>query len=198
MKLDFGKTRLKINASFAAAVTLMLILDESGLCAVALFCCIAHESGHIICLMLSGEYPKLIELSFYGIKLERIAVQRGGRLSDFAVYASGPAANFVLSAILFLLSETAHGMRTAAVISLGVGLFNLIPCRPLDGGNILFCILTGYTEEKNAVKICRTVSLFLLIPMGITGIVLIMKSGNFTLLAMTAYLAAVCFGDKHE
>ena len=30
MKADIGKTRLKINVSFAAAVTLTLILDESG------------------------------------------------------------------------------------------------------------------------------------------------------------------------
>ena len=198
MKLDLCKTELKINVSFAAVVTLMLILDESGLCALALLCCIVHEFGHILCLLIMGEKPKLIEFSFYGIKLERRQMAHLNTFGEIAVYASGPAANMMFSAALFLLSGAVQGMRTAAVISLCVAIFNLLPCRPLDGGNILFCILTGYTEEKNAVKICRTVSLFLLIPMGITGIVLIMKSGNFTLLAMTAYLAAVCFWNKHE
>lgn len=197
MKLDLCKTELKINVSFAVVVTLMLILDESGLCALGLLCCIIHEFGHISCLLIMGEKPKLIEFSFYGIKLERRRMAQFNTFGEIAVYASGPAANMMFSAVLFLLSGAAQGMRTAAVISLCIGMFNLIPCRPLDGGNILFCILTGYTEEKNAENICRAVSLFCLIPMGICGVALMIKSGNFTLIAMTAYLAAVCFFDKH-
>ena len=55
-----------------------------------------------------------------------------------------------------------------------------------------------WAMRKEKLGKCDFYALFLLIPMGITGIVLIMKSGNFTLLAMTAYLAAVCFFDKHE
>ena len=71
MKLDIGKTEFKIDVTFAAAVTLTLILDESGAGALALFCCIIHEIGHIVCLLLFGEKPKSVTLSFYGIKLER-------------------------------------------------------------------------------------------------------------------------------
>ena len=64
MKFSFGKTILRINISFAAAVTLTLIIDESGLCAAALFCCVIHELGHIVCLYILGEKPRLIELSY--------------------------------------------------------------------------------------------------------------------------------------
>ena len=151
MKLNLGKTILRINISFVAAVTLTLIIDESGLCAAALFCCVIHELGHIICLYILGEKPGLIELSFYGIRLER----NNNCLSvgeNAAVYLSGPAANFILSAIFFVSGKT-QGIKTAAVISLCVGIFNLLPCQPLDGGNLLNLFVSGFKDDETCGKI---------------------------------------------
>ncbi len=197
MKLDFGKTSVKINVSFAAVVTLMLILDESGLCALGLLCCVIHEFGHIICLLIMGEHPKLIELSFYGIKLERRQMSSMKNFGEIIVYASGPAANMMFSATLFLLSGAAQGMQTAAIISLGVGLFNLIPCRPLDGGNIIYSLICRHTDERQATAICRAVSLALIIPMGVVGFAVLIKNGNFTLIGVTVYLTAAVFFASH-
>ena len=134
----------------AAAVTLMLILDVSGFCAVALFCCAVHEAGHIICLLIMGEKPKLIELSFYGVRLERAVMSENAGAWEPLVYASGPAANFMLSALLFVFSNKFPGLHGAAVTSLGIGIFNLIPCRPLDGGNLLSVLMCRFLNEKTA------------------------------------------------
>ncbi|MBQ8015115.1 MAG: site-2 protease family protein [Clostridia bacterium] len=198
MKLELGNTELKINVSFAAAVTLMLILDESGVCAVALLCCIVHELGHIMCLLVMGEQPKLIELSFYGIKLERRQTAGIKSIAEIAVYASGPAVNLIFSAALFLISEAVQGMKTAAVISLGVGLFNLIPCRPLDGGNILFAAICRHADEEKSERICRMISASFLLLIGIAGCRLLIKNKNFTLLGVGIYLAAALLFDKNK
>lgn len=195
MKLDFGKTEFKINVSFAAAVTVMLILDRSGFCAVALFCCIVHECGHILCLLLFGEKPKLIELSFYGIKLERALLTCGG-VGEIAVYASGPLANFLLSAVFFLLSNRFADFYGAAVTSLCVGVFNLIPCRPLDGGNLLSALLCRFTDEKKVNGICFAVKILTVIPMGIAGVIVLVRGGNFTLIGVAVYLVSVDIFDK--
>ncbi len=198
MKLDFGQTALKINVSFAAAVTLMLILDSSGICAVALLCCVIHEAGHIVCLLALGEKPKKIELSFYGIKMERAQLPCIKSADEIAVYASGPALNFVLSALLFIASNGMPSLKTAAVISLCVGVFNLIPCRPLDGGNILFAVLCRFADEDKSEKICRLVSLCMIIPLGVAGAFLAFQKGNFTLLAVTGYLTVCAFASKNK
>lgn len=198
MKLDFGQTALKINVSFAAAVTLMLILDSSGICAVALLCCVIHEAGHIICLLALGEKPKKIELSFYGIKLERAQLPSIKSADEIAVYASGPVMNFVLSALLFIASNGMPNLKTAGVISLCVGMFNLVPCRPLDGGNILFAALCLMTDEERAEKACGLVSFCTIIPLGIAGIFLAFGKGNFTLLAVAVYLGVCIFASKKK
>ena len=196
MRINLGKTALRINISFAAVVTLMLILDESGMCAVGLFCCIIHEAGHIICLLISGEKPAMIELSFYGIKLERKEPSILTVAEELAVYIAGPAMNIIFSAVLFLLSAEHDGIKTAAVISLCVGLFNLIPCRPLDGGNIVFQLATMFCEAERAEKICSVISGVILIPMAFAGIFMLFKSGNITLVAVAAYLTVVCVTER--
>lgn len=191
MKFSFGKTILRINISFAAAVTLTLIIDESGLCAAALFCCVIHELGHIVCLYILGEKPRLIELSFYGVKLEK----NNDCLSfseNIALYLSGPAANFILSSVLFLVGKT-HGIKTAAVISVCVGIFNMLPCQPLDGGNLLELIISGFTDEEKCRKICFFVSVAIVLPMLVFGFLLLIRSGNVTLLAVSGYLAVMTF-----
>ncbi len=197
MRLELGKTTLRINISFAAAVTLTLILDESGLCAAALFCCIVHELGHIISLLILGEKPRLIELSFYGIKMERQSASGFKSLGEIIIYASGPAANFALSALLFVFAA-GEGMKSAAVISFCVGLFNLLPCCPLDGGNIMRHLIIRRTDESRCEKICFCVSCLIIAPMAAAGLTLLLKSGNITLIAVSAYLAWVAVTDKKE
>lgn len=193
MKLDLGETSLRINISFAVAVTLTLIIDESGVGAIALLCCIIHEAGHIICLLILGEKPKKIEFSFYGIKLERFPMAVQSTAGNLAVYISGPAANFMFSAVIFLLSNIFVSLRIAAVISLCIGFFNMIPCRPLDGGNILHSVLCRNTKQKIADKICFAVAVFTVVPMIAAGIYFLKISGNITLLAVALYVATTCF-----
>jgi len=192
MRVNLGETVLRINISFAAAVTLTLIVDESGLCATAFFCCVIHEMGHIISLMFLGEKPKLIELSFYGVKLERFGASGIKSLGEIIIYASGPTANFALSALLFVFGNT-DGTKTAAVVSLCVGLFNLLPCQPLDGGNILKFFLDRHAEHRKCEKICFCISCLIIAPMAAAGFILLLKSGNITLLAVSGYLAAVTY-----
>ena len=88
---------------------------------------------------------------------------------DFAISAfAGPFANFVLgfiSALLFVLSvlipwkfeltgitiEVLQQIFSFSLIyNIGLGLFNLIPIPPLDGSNILMCLLPNHLAAKYA------------------------------------------------
>ncbi len=187
---------MKISLSFAATVTCMLILDNSGVCSVALFCCFVHEAAHILCLLACGEKPALIELSFYGIKLERSPVCSGRH--DILVYASGPAANFILYAVFATFASDNASLKNAAVISFVTGAFNMLPCRPLDGGNILFAVLRRFMPEEKADKICFSAMWAVLVPLSLFGFAAALEFGNITLGAAAVYLAAVSFFDKRE
>ena len=198
MKLNLGKTEFSVDVSFALCVTLMLVVDESGLAALALFCCIIHEVAHIVCLLIFGEQPASVKLSFYGIKLERRLGANLGRKAEIAVYACGPAANFVLALIFFAFSHLNESMKTASVISLMTGVFNLLPCIPLDGGNIIRCVAEMFFEEEKCERIIFTVSFAALIPLTAVSIYITFKTGNITLALVNAYLLFISFLNKKE
>ena len=49
------------------------------------------------------------------------------------------------------------------VLNLGIGLFNLAPMGPLDGGRMLLVTLQQFMEEKKAVKWWKNIGLFFLV-----------------------------------
>jgi len=57
------------------------------------------------------------------------------------------------------------------LLSLGVGLFNLIPLGPVDGGRMFLTALQGVTHEKRASTIWKSVS-FAILAVLITNVVL--------------------------
>ena len=58
-----------------------------------------------------------------------------------------------------------------AVLSLGVGLFNLIPLGPVDGGRMFLTALEHFTHQAHAQFVWKSVS-FVLLGILITNVVL--------------------------
>ena len=49
------------------------------------------------------------------------------------------------------------------VISLGIGLFNLLPLGPIDGGRMFYILASKFFSDKKAMKLFKSISLFCLI-----------------------------------
>jgi len=65
------------------------------------------------------------------------------------------------------------------VINIGVGLFNLLPLGPIDGGKMLFVGLTKFVSKENAMRAWKTVSFFLLLLLIINLLPWFIKLFNF-------------------
>lgn len=78
-------------------------------------------------------------------KRDPIFIEKYGQFSSDAI--------IWLSGLLFWLY----------LLNLGIGLFNLVPLGPVDGGRMLKTVLLRYFEEKKALMIFGKVSMFFLI-----------------------------------
>jgi Zn-dependent protease/CBS domain-containing protein len=116
---------------------------------------VAHELGHSVVARAQGIEVKSITLFLFG-GLATLGRESKTPLEAFLVALAGPFVSFLLFGVFLIigLNVSLGGPLTAilsllAYINLALGLFNLIPGLPLDGGNILKAIVWQITGNPN-------------------------------------------------
>lgn len=178
MNVTIGGTQVRVSFWFLAVLTLFAMLDRSFITLSLLAVVALHEGVHLIALCLLGAKIRFAELRVYGIRLDcTLHSLTPGRQA--AVYLSAPIFNLLLGGAVALFDP----ISMLGAMSVCIGLFNLLPVRPLDGGNALSLYWTPRFE-----RLLRW--LFLLPLFGAAGCLLLWQ-GNISLLACVVYLAVV-------
>lgn len=185
VEFTLGGIRFELSLLFPAMVVVMLTLDPT---AMAMWCVAAsamHEAGHFIALLALNCTPKKICMGIFGIRVEQDPAHRLGYAANCAVSLAGPLVNLISFGVLSCFT----GNGAAAMVHLTLGVFNLLPIEPLDGGQALYSLLALRHSEEKARKIVMWVSVLTLLPIAAAGFYLLIASGyNFTLLAVCGYL----------
>ena len=125
---------------------------------------LAHELGHSIIAMRNGIPVKNITLFIFGgaSNITKDAETPG---AEFRMALTGPLVSFILSGLLFLIYFATGRQATAlnavviylAQINLVLGVFNLLPGFPLDGGRVFRSILWKINnDETKATRIAAS------------------------------------------
>lgn len=163
-----------------------------------------HELGHSfqaiklgvrvrdITLMPMGGLARMEEIPEDSQKELRIAL--AGPLVNFGIAALLIAAGFLLDArALVSLEELQASLGQASwsgllayltSANLALGLFNLIPAFPMDGGRILRALLAKKVAYAKATRIAAQVGQGFALLFGLYGVL----SGNWTLLIIAAFV----------
>jgi Zn-dependent protease len=114
---------------------------------------LAHELCHAIVAKLEGGHVEKITLFIFG-GVAQIEEEPKSPLRELLMAAAGPGMSLLLAGIAYLGSVVAVGhspwwvvapLQYLAFINLLVGLFNLLPGFPLDGGRVFRAILWAIT-----------------------------------------------------
>jgi Zn-dependent protease len=137
--------------------------------------------GHAFGARLFGIGTQDVTLTFFG-GYARLSRQPRGTLQEVVVSGSGPAANLLLAAGLwvFLGSASSDGvadhswfiLERLLYANLILGLFNLLPGYPLDGGSIAQAVLVRFMRRSRARLITGYIGLGiagLLVLLGLSG-----------------------------
>lgn len=150
-----------------------------------------HELGHSFLAIRYGVKIESITLHVLGgvAQLEEIP-SRPGEEAKMAL--AGPATSFVLGGLFWLLLMVVDPVGTLPRFTLGflfyvniaVGIFNLIPALPLDGGRVLRSVISLKKSHFQATKIATRVSKFLAALIGFYGLLNL----NIFLLVIAFYI----------
>jgi len=142
-------------AALSAVILLLLVFG----------CVLLHEMGHVLVALRFGIMtPKIVLYPIGGIAwMKKIPKDPG---QELLVALAGPAVNIFLAALAFLLlggivpanrNFEGFSVGTFAVallwINLVLGLFNLVPAFPMDGGRALRALLAMKLSYERATLI---------------------------------------------
>lgn len=159
MKFKLFGTEIYISFLFCAVITLMLLTDKTGYMIPTLFAILMHEMGHLFMMWVVDSAPKRIKLIPASIQITTPFQKR--YRNDMLISLAGPLVNIVLFLTLYFNFLTFRNQTTLyfALLNLVVALFNLLPVKGLDGGTILYCILSKNKDSNRASIILKYITL---------------------------------------
>ncbi len=114
-----------------------------------------HELGHSWVALRYKIPVRNITLFIFG-GISQISKEPVSAISEFWITIAGPIVSFVLAGLFSLLTFITSGfvpllaiVKYLAYINLLLGLFNLIPGFPLDGGGVLMSVVWGITHNRH-------------------------------------------------
>lgn len=187
--------KIEISFLFVCLITAFIIVESSELLIWGLSSALIHELGHILIMILVGHKPSRIIFNFFDIDIKDDKRNNRNYKEDILILLGGPAANFLMGVILWLLYVFNCGNENILVLiteNLFLGAFNVLPIESLDGGQILYIYLSNRLQQDKAMMILELISFAVLFPLAILGFyVLLISKYNYSLLLVSCYLIGV-------
>jgi Zn-dependent protease len=149
-------------------------------------CVLMHELSHCIVAQQLGVPVRRITLFIFGGVSEMDQTHSSSPAAEFKTSIAGPAASFALSALFWatamltrthverIVVETFHYLY---YVNFVLGIFNLIPGFPLDGGRVLRSFLWARSGDvRNATRQASGVGRFVANLMLAIGLVIILMA----------------------
>jgi Zn-dependent protease/CBS domain-containing protein len=127
-----------------------------------------HELGHSVAAMRYEIPVRSITLFIFG-GVSQIGTEPPSAVAAFWISISGPAVSFALAGFFGLVQPLFTGIaplmglfKYLVYINIALGVFNLIPGLPLDGGGVLRAIVWGFNHNmRRATLIAANVGRFI-------------------------------------
>lgn len=188
MRVKIKDTKIKITVLFFGIMLLLILFDKSGYIIPSILAVLVHETAHLITMYILGCAPKEIILIPASVQIVRKIEPKPK--NEILISASGPLASMFFFTAFYVFYCIFHNenLLTFAVINLLYGLFNLLPVKNLDGGQILSVALKTKLPENRVNLIINIITLVLCVVALFFGLALFGDgSMNFSLIILSVY-----------
>ena len=150
-------------------------------------------------MFLVGNKPETVKFHLIGMNIIRQENIKISTKNEIAISFGGPVVNFVIVSIscVILCFFESQLILTCACINLILMTFNLLPIKSLDGGAILYFLLTQYFEPLVCRRIIRISSALFITMIYLWAIyIFIVSKYNFSLIIIAIFLTISLFQEN--
>jgi Zn-dependent protease len=176
------------GAQFAGQASVFTLWVLSLSTALLLFVSVLlHELGHSLVAIAHGVKVRSITLFLLG-GVATVERECSTALAALQVAAAGPLVSLLLAGLLMLASHSVSHLSPLAgemvqqlgALNLVLGLFNLLPGLPLDGGLIVKALVWQYTgSQRRGIQVAAGIGRFLSVMAIVMGTLLVLRGGGF-------------------
>lgn len=198
--------RIKIDLMIGLFLLLFSFTSQLEIYAVLMLFAIIHEIGHLCAGLLLGFKPREIKINPMGIQMEfepeseEGLILKDSKLSirKAIIALAGPLTNFIIIFNTIIITNLIPELKqinflninykTIVYANLLIGIFNLIPIYPLDGGRIIKEVLHIILGFKKAYKATYLISKTTIIILTVFASICILYIHNISILIIVLYL----------
>lgn len=192
---------IKINKYFIPYMLLLIILGFKGQLFIAFAIVFVHELVHYLTAVYFGFTGFDIEFLPVGTVLVINELDEASIKEDLIISMSGPLSNIIFAGVFYYL-YTRYNIETLYILYMGnisIGLFNLLPAFPLDGGRILRDILNFKVNFKRA----NTITVYIGFAIGVILMFhyityFFLSSGNFSIGIIALFIMYSSYKEKER
>lgn len=190
MKLKIHNTNLQISYILICLCAICLVTNTFYGFVICFISVLIHETGHLIPLAIFGEFPRSIRISLFEINISDDFRNSRTLFQNLIIIFFGPFANFICFIFCYLLYLFCNEkFLSFSMVNLLLGLFNMLPVLSLDGGQILYLIISRRFGDYKALRAVNMLTFIFIFPLALLGFIILFETKyNFSLLAVCLYL----------
>lgn len=146
-----------------------------------------HEITHMITGIMLKLKPRELKINPFGISVRFEAYDKS-EINKILIAISGPALNIALAIIFNLLKKETEIQYLIVYANVILGVFNLLPIYPLDGGRIMKSILKIKYGWEKAEDRTNQMANIVIILLTVLSSILILIYKNIGILLAIGYL----------
>lgn len=195
---------IKIDLKILLFLLLFCITSQMDMYILLMtFACI-HELAHLLVGLFLKFKPKELKLSPVGLQIEfyikcddynrKIIKGNSLGIKKIIIALAGPIVNFIIIGMMMIIHKIGFGnidsstYQNIIYTNFLIGIFNLIPIYPLDGGRIIQEILHIIIGLKESYRWTHTISKIVLISLTAISSIAILYLKNIAILIIVIYL----------
>lgn len=192
--------KIRLHLKIFIFVAIFIVTKQIEIYGIIMLFSIFHELGHMLAGVLLGFKPSVLEIMPFGLSIGfegkadyyNKKIRNGTLLNikKMIIAMSGPFVNLIFILIFMTFSISFLGMKTELIVyaNIIIGIFNLIPIYPLDGGRIAKNILNIIYGRKEAYEYTNLISNITLSIMTAISSIAILYYKNIAILLIIGYL----------
>ena len=192
--------QIKINLQIFLFIIIFVLTHQIEIYAWVMLFAFIHEVGHMLAGLLLKLKPKTLSLMPFGISItfETYGYKKLIETKKIIIALAGPLTNFLIAVLVALLHIDTNLKHTIIYSNILIGVFNLIPLYPLDGGRILKGIIRSRFSKIKSEEIINRISNLVIILLTAISSIAIIYFKNLAILFILAYLWIIVIKENKK